>query len=360
MLSHLGASCTSPAAGWGAPAVAAARAARPRSTTRPGVREGAVNALAELLSGRDRGSPTPPDAARAVAATDDSRRVAAAAPRSPPAPVQPAAPEEPPAAAGLATSRPAATPAASPPAATSSGSPRAPRARRAITGDAARIVAAVSPAVLALSWSIPWYNGYAVPQLSENYSASRGLEAVIQRSWLAAAVVALALALAGKPRTWPALPAIAGWALGGIVVSTLFSRNGQLDAGADLGLAALVALVPAAVVLTGRTPQLLARAPVAEAIAAAGGVLTAVLLELRNNDGDTTIAALHAVALLSLAAAAVAGARIAGRAHDRLLTGAMIAVGGTAMGLAATYHAGLATIAAAALTVAGAYCAFTR
>ena len=30
------------------------------------------------------------------------------------------------------------------------------------------------------------------------------------------------------------------------------------------------------------------------------------------------------------------------------------------MGLAATYHAGLATIAAAALTVAGAYCAFTR
>jgi Caspase domain len=329
----------------------------------PQVRAAAVGALVELMRADPRLAVAARERLEAVAGGDDSRRVAAAAESAlgRPAPEELAAPpEQPPTEAGLATSRPAATPAASPPAATSSGSPRAPRARRAITGDGARIVAAVSSAVLTLSWFIPWYNGYAVPQLSQNYSNSRGLEAVIQRSWLAAAVVALALTLAGRRRTWPALAAIAGWALGGIVVSTLYSHNCRLDAGAYLALAALVALVPAAVVLAGRTPQLLARTPVAEAIAAAGGVLTAVLLELRDHAGDTTIAALHVVALLSLAAAAVAGARIAGRARDRVLTGAMIAVGGTAMGLAATYHAGLGTIAAAALTAAGAYSAFTR
>jgi hypothetical protein len=331
----------------------------------PQVRAAAVATLVELMQADPRLADAARERLEAVARGDDSRRVAAAAESAlgRPAPEEPAAPrEESPAAAALAASRPAATPAASPPAATSSGAPRAPRARRAMTGDAARIVAAVSSAVLALSWFMHWYNGYAVPQLSEKYpDESGGLEAVIQRSWLAAAVIALALALAGRPRTWPALAAIAGWALGGIVVSTLYSRsNSHIDAGAYLALAALVALVPAAVVLAGRTPQLLARAAAVDAVAAAGGVLTAVLLELRNHTDDPTVSALHAVALLSLAAAALAGARIAGRARDRVLTGAMIAVGGTAMGLAATYHAGPATIAAAALTAAGAYSAFTR
>ncbi len=383
MLSHLEGELYVARSSWVAPATLPRELLDGLENQFPSVREGAVNALAELLNGRDRGLA---DAARrqleGVVATDDSRRVstaaAAALAAASPAPSPPPA-----AAARAATAPPPAPPPPAPMAPVVAATPSAPDATAPSSADADQAPVAAAPrrraasslvalrgrawilvlvagVLITVGWFLPWrYGGSGVPTLEDG---AEQRDQVALAFVLVAGLAAVAVALLTRTRllgrraahAWVLVALLAAGGFGAMFGLVDDDTSAGLDAGAWLAFAGTAVLIPVAAWLAlAAGSSLPRRVTPSDVVTAIGGVL--ILVGTAQLDGD--VSAFVIAPCIAAGVLAVAALPLGAAARVRLPALLGATAGAFALGVVAMTHAdgrGFVLLGGATALIAGA------